>query len=546
MLKITTFFQNKITTPNLIFRDQENQGVNLIYFPELGSSGIDFINKYRKKNYWDYVVIPQAFMFLSHKVYPNNYYKEFKKSIPMIRIQRRFVKAGNPLKSIVVDLTALSDNFSAFSKSRSKKQTMDAFIHLIEQFATDSQITNKEAYLLIDNTIGDEKEMVDSMMYFARLNSNKLRIKGIQGIALYGARKFWPMTVLDSDKDGEFLKVNLNILARYMKEVHGEEPQEVQDPEQEVQKTKEVVKLLYKTHKDTLSKSTSALSSSLRKTDTIEENPLELIRHEVESNKHLKGDSFEEKLSNLFKEEPESSKASKIPKVVTDINKDILELNKRYNGTVELNENTVLNSRKSFYNPFNIIGYKDFNAYNKQDVEFGENLDQAIFDLIKSIETDKELGIKVQSIKIDITDTNRDRYKTYKIKLSHKHFGHDKPYTVSFHVPIPSKGKYLKLGGNDWIMINQFFPKPVVKVAPEMVRIYTHYNTAAVFIKTHALNGEEDIKELVENFGHSLKRTKKLKKKPDTLLPQEAKALIEKYNLPEFINSDVFINLEIK
>lgn len=546
MLKVSTFFQNKITTPNLIFRDQENTGVNIIYYPELGSTGIDFINKYRKKNYFDYVVIPMAFMFLSHKVYPNNYYKEFKKNIPMVRIQRRFIKAGSQLKSVVVDLSALSDNFTAFSKSRSKKQTMDAFFTLVEQFAVDSQLTKKTVYLMIDNTQGDEKEMVESIFYMARLNGNKLRIKGIEGIFLYGARKFWPLTVQEEDKDGKYFKVNMNILSRYMKEVHGEEVEAEVVPEIEVERTKEVVKTLYKTHKDKFKSSTSALSGGVKRTDSIEENPLEMIKNEVESNKFIKGKNFEEKLSNLFKDKNEPAEQKKIPLVVKEITSDIKNLNKQHNGTVELNENVVLSSRKSFYNPFKIIGFNDFNAYNKQEVEFGENLDQAIFDLIKSIEMDKELNIKVMNIKIDITDTNRDRYKTYKIKLSHKEFGHEKPYTVSFHVPIPSKGKYLKLGGNDWIMINQFFPKPVVKVAPEMVRVYTHYSTASVFIKTHALNGDKDIKELVDNFAQSLKRTKKLTKKPEALGKERGQLIIEKYNLPEFINTDVFVNMEIK
>jgi len=557
VLKVSTFFQNKITTPNLIFRDEENKGTNIIYYPELGSSGIDFINKYRKKNYWDYVVIPQAFMFLGHKVYPNNYYKDFKKNIPMIRIQRKFIKTHNQLKSIVVDLSPLSDNFAAFSKSRSKKQTTESFFRLIEQFALDSKITGKKVYLIIDNTTGDQKEMVDSLFYMARLNGNKLRIKEIDGIILYGARKFWPLTILESDKDGQYFKINVNILTRYMKEVHGEEKEDIQTPEDAIQRTKETVKALYKVHQDKLKRSTSSLSGIAKTSDQIEENPLELIKNEVQSNSHLKGKSFEEKLNNLFKEKPtpdqvkkgatESKKMDRdIPKIVKEISNELNELNKKYNGSVDLNESTVLKSRKSFYNPFNIIGYKDFNAYNKQDTEFGDILDQSIFDLIKSIEKDKDVDIKVLSIKTDITDTNRDRFKTYKIKLKHNGFGHEKPYTVSFHVPIPSKGKYIKLGGNDWIMINQFFPKPVIKVAPEMVRVYTHYNTAAIFIKTHALNSDNDIKDLINNFGSSLKRTKKLKSKPEPLANEKSQYIIDKYNLPEFINPEVFVNMEIK
>jgi len=559
MLKISTFFKNKITTPNLIFRNNENAGVNIIYYPELGSTGVDFINKYRKKNYWDYVVIPQAFMFLGHKVFTTTYHRDFKKNIPMIRIQRKFIKVNSPLKSVVIDLTSLSNNYAAFSKSRSKKQTTQAFLDLVEQFAIDSKTTSKETYLLIDNTLGDQKEMVDSLTYFSRLNSNKIRLKNIEGILLYGNRKFWPLTIKESDKDGEYFKINMNIMARYMKEVHGEEEKEIIKPEEKIDITRETVKLLYKVHKDKLKRSTNSISGISQKTDNIEENPLELIKNEVESNKHLKGKSFEEKLSNLFKEnkstpnKPNSKKApgasnpeSKIPQVVNNISDDIKKLNKRYNGTIELNESTVLKSRKSFYNPFNIIGYKDFNAYNKQDTEFGETLDQSIFDLIKSIESDKELGIKILNINTVITDTNRDRFKTYKIKLQHKSFGHEKPYTVSFHVPVPSKGKYIKLGGNDWIMINQFFPKPVIKIAPEMVRIYTHYNTASVFIKTHALNSDQDIKELVNNFGQSLKRTKKLKTPLETLEKEKAQQIIEKYNLPQYLNTEIFINFETK
>jgi len=549
MLKITTFFKNRVVTTNLIFRDAENKGVNVIYYPELGNSGINFINKYRKKNYWDYVIIPMTFTFLFHKIYTNNYYKSFKKAIPMIRIQRRFMKNSNESKSTVIDLTPLSENFTAFSKSRSKKMTMEAFFELIQKFAEDSKATGKDTYLVIDSSIGDESEMAEAIHYYSRLNGNKLRINGIEGIALYGAKRFWPLTIKDEDKEGTFFKINMSIFTRFMKEVHNSEIEEEQTPEEAIEDTKNTVKALYELHKEQLRSAVNDISGITKKSDNIEENPLELIKNEVIRNPHIKGKSFEEKLSNLFNEKTDQSgpdKKSKEVKIVSEISEELEKLQKQYNGAIELNESTVLKNTKTFYNPFNIIGFKTFNAYNKQDTEFGENLDQAIFDLIKSIEADKEVGIKVLNIRTEITDTNRDRYKTYKIKLQHKDFGHSKPYTVSFHVPIPSKGKYLKLGGNDWIMINQFFPKPVIKVAPQTVRLYTHYGTAAVILKTHVFNENEGVKDLLNNFEQSLKRTKKLKKAPEKISEEKINNIKEKYNLPEFINSDIFTNIEIK
>jgi len=559
MIKVTTFFKNRVTAANLIFRDTENKGVNIIYMPELGSSGINFINKYRKKNYWDYVIIPMPFTFLAHKVYTNNYLKDFKKNIPMIRIQRKFIKSGNTLKSVVVDLTPLSENFASYTKSRSKKQTMDALFELVQKFAIDSAATEKLTYLLIDNVQGDEKEIVDALFYYARLNNNKLRIQNIEGIILTGNKRFWPLTTQDEDKDGKYLKLNINIFGRYMKEVHGEEEHTEITPEVAIAQTRETVKALYKVHRDKLKATSANISGAAKKSDDIQENPLDLIKNEVMRNPHLTGKNFEEKLSNLFDEkEIQKSKkdVEKIPEVtkkdkkeveiVKQISKDMQELQLKFNGAIELNEKVVQKSANTFYNPFNIIGFNTFNAYNKQDTEFGDNLDQAIFDLIKSIEADKELGINVLNIKTEITDTNRDRFKTYRIKLQHKEFGYTKPYTVSFHVPIPSKGKYLKLGGNDWIMINQFFPKPVVKTDANTVKMYTHYSTAAVFLKTHALNAENDIKELIDDFSSSLKRTKKLKVKPQKLESDEANKIIQKYNLPDYINPDIFTKLEIK
>jgi hypothetical protein len=559
-IKVTTCFQNRVAATDLIFKDAENKGVNIIYYPELGNSGIEFANKYRKKNYWDYILIPPAFMFLSHKVFTNNYLKSFKKTVPQIRVQRKFLKNGQPMRSVVVDLTPLSENFTAFSKSKSKKQSMDAFFELLQKFITDNSVTDKSVYLVIDGHNLEEKEMAETLFYYSRLNSNRLRISGLEGILFYGNKRYWPVTITETDKEGKYLKININMFSRYMKEVHAVDTEEEQaTPEESVEYTKNVVKALYKVHEEKLKSSAGALKHTT-KTDEIEENPIELIKSEVQQNKYLAGNSFEEKLTNLFNAKPKIRVAGKkettsnikepedkaIKKTIKNISRELEELNKKYNGTLTIEESQVDRNQSSFYKPLNIIGFNDFSAYKKQETEFGDNLDQAMFDLLKSLETDKDLGIKILNIKTEITDTNRDRLKTYKIKLQHKSFGWEKPYTVSFHVPIPSKGKYLKVGGNDYIMINQFYSKPVIKVSPKRVRLYTQFATCSVHLKHHALNDEDGVKETLYNMELQLKHAKKLKAKPTKLDNDTIEDIKAKWDLPDNIDSGLFVNLEIK
>ncbi len=561
MLKISTMFKNKIPTANLIFKNEDNEGINLLYYPELPNRGTGLINLYKKKSYWDYVIIPKVFSFMGLKILTNAYYKDFKKEIPQVRIQRKFMKNGQETRSVMVDLTSLSEDFAALAKSRSKKMLMETFFTLVEQFSHDNEVnTGKDFYIVVDGDNTNQKDMISSILYYSRLNNNKLRIAGVDGIVLYGNRRFWPMTISESDKDGKYLKVNINVLARYMKEVHLEDIEEVDEtPEESLENTKKIVESLYKVHigRKTTTAAKMFTDEAKKGDDTLEENPLEMIKAEVNQNPHLEGKNFEQKLSNLFKEEKVEKIASekgkgkgkqepKIPKMIKTINENLEELNRQYNGVKTLNETTIDKNANSFYKPLNIIGFKDFHAFDKQKTEFGENLDQAMFDLIKSIETDKELNIKILNIKTSITDTYQDRLKTYKIKVQHKGFGYKKPYTVSFHVPIPSKGKYLKVGGNDYIMVNQLFSKPVVKVNPKMVRMYTHYSTCAVHLKHHAINDSDGVDALMESVADTLKYGKKLIKKPEILTKEEIEELKAKYDLPEFMNNDIFVNLSIK
>lgn len=562
MLKITTAINNRIPTANLIFRNEDNKGVNLIYFPEYPNQGANFINLYRKKNYWDYNVVPAAFTFLGKKVLTNNYFKTLRTKIPQLRTQRKFLKVNKEMQSSVVDLTPLSEEFSSFIKTRSRKQTIETFFELVNSLAVDSlNTTGKKAYLIIDSNNTDEKSLAEALFYLSRLNGNRFRGYSIEGIIAYGNNRFWPLTINDKDNSGEFFKLNTNIMNRFFKEVHSFEAEQAPvDKDEEIKTTRKEVQALYDLHQSSKKKATSVVQSDISKKDEeLAENPLETIRHIVNGNPYLKGKNLENKLHNLFeltdKEKVEKElKKQEIPagltkkdqKIISDIDKDIKKLNQKYNGVINVDANVVNKTADNYYDPINIIGFNDFHAYNRQSTEFDENLDEAMVDLIKSLEKDKTLNIKVLSIKPVITDTFKDRFKTFKIKIQHKDFGHTKPYTVQFHVPYPAQGKYLKIGGNNFIATNQFFPRPVLKVKPNMVRVYTHYSTVAITLKGHTISESVDFAKLTDDFAKKLRSAKKLERPEEKIDKEEAQFIIDKYGLPANMNPDLLINMEIK
>ena len=137
------------------------------------------------------------------------------------------------------------------------------------------------------------------------------------------------------------------------------------------------------------------------------------------------------------------------------------------------------------------IGLTDFNVYNKQDTEYRNNLDYAINDLVKSLEKDPDLKIKVIKVDSEIKDDNKTRYKEFTAQIQHAEFGntYNKKYSIKFIVPYPIEGKYLKIGGNDYVMVNQLFNKPIQKVNNQLVRLYTHYNTSSITLKNSKFNG---------------------------------------------------------
>jgi stress response protein YsnF len=102
------------------------------------------------------------------------------------------------------------------------------------------------------------------------------------------------------------------------------------------------------------------------------------------------------------------------------------------------------------------------------------------------------------------------------------------------------------LGGESYIPISQFYPKPVLKVSPKRVRVYTHYSTCSIHLKNHAMNDKDGVEEMLTGMAERLKAKKKLKKKPEVMTTEEIEDIKNRYDLPNIINNNIFVNFELR
>ena len=104
------------------------------------------------------------------------------------------------------------------------------------------------------------------------------------------------------------------------------------------------------------------------------------------------------------------------------------------------------------------------------------------------------------------------------------------PYVVKFKVPYPVKNKYFKLDGNTYIMINQFFSKPIMKVKPNLVRLYTHYSTLTVSLKNHKLSETQSLDNIFKEISKLLKA--KITWNSSKNIENGLSTICEKFDLP--------------
>ena len=498
-----------------------NKEVVILYYPELESAedgensntnlGKTFVNKLRKKGIFNEVLLLPIYNFMNRTLNASNYNKEFRELNPNVKVVSSF-KTFTKGKINLIDLSVLSELYFLQTRSFSKFKLTYELINLFNKFIEEYSKEGREFYLFIDSSKNEiDNIFIDSLFKIARKNSFKfkadfLKINGglINRFNPNNQEyKFYPIL---QKKDKELL-FKLNTFALFKKDYKIGEDAVSEDIDMDgsddeiLNKITSNGKLDKEKELNNIRKNIEDYAQNLIKKTDIDDiinngdhqekldKLYEILNGSIIEN--TPGNTPLEKLENLFKDKDQKTR-DKIKKLIIYLE----EINKRYNGSLKLNYKLINESGDSYFDPKKIIKLDELTGYKKHNNEFDDILDHAMFDLIKSIEKDKEIGVNVLNIKTDIYDTNKSRYKRYIITLKNTKGDNKKVYTKEIVVPYPIKEKYFKIDGVNYIMLNQFYPKPILKVKPNMVRLYTHYSTSTVWLTTHIINEHDDINEI--------------------------------------------------
>jgi len=506
-------FITKISKLNQPYKLSNNQITSLfqgkepivVYIPEAPKQGIQFVNKFRKKGIFNEVLIPTFFMFEHRKLNMMNYIRDFKHINPNVKVVNKF-KIFQKNKINLIDLTGLVELFYITIKFKSKFKILIEFFNYINQLLKENNAENKDIYFIYEGT-PQSSIIIDLLFRLARRKGMKLDAHLMNTNVFFGFEdlqnefQLYPLATKITENSKEFLFFKYNVYKLYSKNVLEQEIIE-EDEEEKIENTKqEVLQLIDKVvskkevneiikNNEEISGVNDLINSDSRIIDDVYNKIIQLNPNRT----------FEENLEDLLKETDKKTQ-DKIKKIIEYIN----VINKKYNGTIKLNKKLIQETADLYYDPIEILGIDELNIYNKHATEFDTILDNAMYDLIKSIEKDKEAALKILKIENEIIDDNKSRYKEYRVKIKPIDQKDAQAYTVKFRVPYPVKNKYFKLDSNTYIMINQFYSKPVMKVKPNMVRLYTHYSTLSVSLKNHKFSETQGIENLFKEVSKLLK-----------------------------------------
>jgi len=582
LIDLNTKYKIQSSTFSQLFQgstqEEKDKKNVIIYLPEPEAlSGIGFVDLYRKKGIIGNVLSFPIYSFFNRKYNAKDYIRDFRLKNPGIQLLSNIKNKRSDKKVDVIDLTILSKLFYSLSGTQSKFKLTLELIKYINTLLKENDISLKtdNVYLFYNGTSESPNLFINLVYKLFMKNGMRFPVKDFEVTSIIGFHSFtekdkkfqelYALTKIDpKDKNKEITEkkhlLKIGTFNSYKKEVLDLPNDELNVDEttpldSEGNKTiqhKEDLKtkiegIVEKTEDSSNNKLSEDITNQTGKEDIHNLDDKSLDDVYIYINSLLEYPEYKEKFKEanediskfiemVFKDD------KKFIKKVQKFSSFLDEINSKYNGKIKLNRNNVNKLSDMYYDPIDILGRDDLNVYNKQKTEFGEVLDEAMFDLIKSIEKDKEAGLRVESIKTEIIDTNKDRLKVYKIKIKNIKNPSQRTYTKEIYLPYPVKDKYIKIGGNSYIMINQFYAKPILKVKPNLVRLYTHFNTTACSLNTHKINSKEDMKDYIKSFYKTL--GKKIKEM-DYQDPEKLSSTLAKYDInPVRILSNHKIKIE--
>ena len=561
MLQIDKFLNGVDQKQDIIFVTSYGEGADIIYIPESGNI-VNFFDTQKINTpvrVENIIVAPRLNLkgkSIINNIGFNNLKKEFATKHKSIDIIKTIPKLKTMNKIRIFDTSSYINEILSFAHTKTITSVFNEFFKSIFTTNIDFEKTSKTAtteskrpkVLLIDHDpLLPSNHFTIDFSYYIKMNSFNIQFQEVgllpDSIIYKIGNVYYPVGTKHIEKAGEttkeYIKINRMMFDRVLKIIE-EKDTSLNTVKKVTGPSEETMKILGFSKEKTLAQIENIDKSIMKIRDTSTGMDLtKNIKKYIEGDPHLEdlqGKTFEEKLNNLhlglkhaekireirgvsnnidlekedtIKKEIESIEPTKEDaKFINELTESEKTLVQQYNGTVFLDsmqERSNFNIRS--YNPDNVIKLKEFNGYRKQDTEFRNNLDDAINDLVKSLEKDPDLKIKVIKVDSEIKDDNKTRYKEFTAQIQHSEFGNtfSKKYPIKFIVPYPIEGKYLKIGGNDYVMVNQLFNKPIQKVNNQLVRLYTHYNTSSITLKNSKFNGIYGLMNIEKELIVSLK-----------------------------------------
>jgi len=475
--------------------------------------------------------------FLGKKLSSQKHFAEIKKQYPAFKYNRIPDSKTLEVKASLFDMSAITPDIISLSKSRSKKIVIETLFTLLDSIIKDYPKETKKCLLIygdnISTTVSETNtDFIQLLEYYFKLQGNRLHLE-FESIVYFMNNKYYPLTTKELDKENRtVLKFN-NAMYRLIM----------------TNKTKNITKGTELTIEDIHAQAGNnitrleALRTEIKKLssilddaeDDVKKDTIGKIKSLIDKEPELVG-SFEDKLKMLFNDK--SLDHEKHISNVLELHDDV---NNKYNGLIDI---TI--PHLGVFDTQEIVGLKTLSSYNKQYKELMENIDEDIEALIEStLKSEPDVDITIHSITQKIVDDNKNRYKEFTVKISHKDYGNttDKPYPLKFRTPVVVNDKYVKLGGNNYIMISQMFPQPIVKVQPNLIRLFTNFSISHVELKNTKLNAKMNFKDVEQTLVNNLKALGKVKK--DESFSNASKNDIgNKYGIPD-LESFGYKKLEI-